>query len=196
MKAFASRSVDQGRAAYARFKEARPRQCVFIGTTNDDQYLRDMTGNRRFWPVKVGKIDLEALQRDRDQLFAEAAYWEEKGESLVLPEELWPLAQIEQEARLEADPWLDILSQLHPSTLDQVEGMVRISSTHLLEIYLGLEANRQQQFHMKRLAVLMRKLGWKGPDVIKMEDGKVVRGYQRPLTDWGDPNNPAFKRKY
>ena len=61
VKAFASRSVDHGRPAYARFKETRPRQCVFVGTTNDDQYLRDMTGNRRFWPVKVDKIDLEAL---------------------------------------------------------------------------------------------------------------------------------------
>ena len=129
VKAFASRSVDQGRPAYGRFKETRPRQAVFIGTTNDDKYLRDMTGNRRFWPVKVGKIDLEALQRDRDQLFAEAAICEEKGELLVLPEELWPAAQIEQEARLEDDPWMDILSKLHPSDLDQVAGMVRVASS-------------------------------------------------------------------
>lgn len=195
VKAFASRSVDQGRPAYGRFKEARPRQVVFIGTTNEDKYLRDMTGNRRFWPVKVGQIDLEAMERDRDQLFAEAALEEEKGESLVLPEELWPVAEIEQEARLEDDPWLDILSDLHPSNLDQVAGMVRVASSHLLEFPLGLEPNRQQQFHAKRLAAVMRQLGWHGPALNKMADGSTVRGYQRPLTDFGDPNDPALQPK-
>ena len=143
----------------------------------------------------MGKIDLEALQRDRDQLFAEAAHWEEKGESLVLPEELWPAAQIEQDARVEDDPWIDILSKLHPSTLDQVAGMVRVASSHLLQVTLSLEPNRQQQFHTKRLATVMRKLGWQGPAPIKMEKGEVVRGYQRPLTDWGDPDDPALRHQ-
>jgi hypothetical protein len=195
VRAFASRSVDHGRPAYGRFKQTRPRQTVLIGTTNESQYLRDTIGNRRFWPVKVGKIDLEALRRDRDQLFAEAAHWEEKGESLVLPEELWPAAQIEQDARVEDDPWIDILSKLHPSTLDQVAGMVRVASSHLLQVTLSLEPDRQLQFHLKRLAGLMRKLGWEGPSPIKMENGSVVRGYQRPLSDWGDPDDPSFKRK-
>jgi hypothetical protein len=195
VKAFASRSVDQGRPAYGRFKETRPRQVVFIGTTNEDKYLRDMTGNRRFWPVKVGQIDLGALERDRDQLFAEAAIYEEKGESLVLAQSLWPAAQTEQQARLEDDPWTDILSDLHPSDLNQVAGMVRVSSSHLLEFSLGLEPNRQQQFHAKRLAAVMRKLGWQGPALVKMEDGSTVRGYQRPLTDFGDPDDPALQHK-
>jgi hypothetical protein len=195
VKAFASRSVDHGRPAYGRFKERRPRETVFIGTTNEDQYLRDATGNRRFWPVKVGKIDLDGLQRDRDQLFAEAAHWEEKGESLVLPEALWSDAQIEQEARVEDDPWIDILSKLHPSDLDQVAGTVRVASIRLLGLNLGLDPDRQQQFHLKRLGGLMRKLGWRGPALIKMEDGSVARGYQRPLSDWGNPDDPSFKRK-
>jgi predicted P-loop ATPase len=193
VKAFASRSADHSRLAYGRFKERRLRQTVFIGTTNEDQYLRDTSGNRRFWPVKVGKIDLEGLQRDRDQLFAEAAYWEEKGESLVLPEELWPAAQIEQDARVEDDPWTDILSKLHPSNLDQVANMVRVASTRLLEVELGLDRDRQQQFHLKRLAGVMRKVGWEGPSAIKMRDGSTVRGYQRPLSDWGEPDDPSLR---
>lgn len=194
VKAFASRAVDQGRPAYARFKESRPRQTVFIGTTNDDKYLRDMTGNRRFWPVKVGTIDLASLAQDRDQLWAEAAYWEAKGEGIILDESLWPLAQIEQEARLEDDPWLDKLSQLEPRYHDQVAGFVRAPTTDLLEREIGLPPERQQQFHTKRLAGVMRKIGWEGPMLIKMEDGRVVRGYQRPLSAWGDPLDPQFKR--
>jgi hypothetical protein len=145
--------------------------------------------------VKVAQIDLEGLRRDRDQLFAEAAHCDEKGESLVLPEELWPLAQIEQEARVEDDPWMDILSKLHPSTLDQVAGMARVASSHLLQVTLSLEPDRQQQFHLKRLASVMRKLGWEGPAPIKGSNGSLVRGYQRPLTDWGDPDDPSFERK-
>ena len=74
--------------------------------------------------------------------------------------------------------------------------MIRVSSSNLLQIYLEIEPNRQQQYHTKRLALVMRKLGWKGPAPIKMADGKVVRGYQRPMTDWGDPDDPVFKRKY
>ena len=79
IKAFASRTVDRSRMAYAHYSTARPRQAIFIGTTNDDRYLRDLTGNRRFWPVKTATIDLEALRRDRDQLLAEAAFRERQG---------------------------------------------------------------------------------------------------------------------
>ena len=54
------------------------------------KYLRDTTGNRRFWPVRVGKIDLAQVKEDRDQLWAEACELEASGEPLVIPEALWP----------------------------------------------------------------------------------------------------------
>lgn len=180
VKAFASRAIDQSRMAYGRFKERRPRQNVLIGTTNDDKYLRDPTGNRRFWPLKVDTIDLDGLERDRDQLWAEAALLETKGEGIVLPRELWPLAQAEQEARMEDDPWFDELALLDPDRCDLVSGNLRITSQKILTELIGLPLEHQKQFHTKRLAGLMRKLGWEAPRPLKMKDGSVVRAYQRP----------------
>jgi hypothetical protein len=71
--------------------------------------------------------------------------------------------------------------------------MVRVSSTRLLEIELCLGRDRQLQFHSKRLAGVMRKLGWEGPSAIKMRDGSAVRGYQRPLSDWDEPDDPSLR---
>lgn len=71
-KAFISQSVDTFRAPYARTTQDRPRTCVLLGTTNSAGYLTDVTGNRRFLPVKCGAIDLGAFAHIRDQLFGEA----------------------------------------------------------------------------------------------------------------------------
>ena len=74
LKAALSRTTDHGRMAYDRNAQTRPRQCVFIGTTNESHYLRDHTGNRRDWPieVRVPSIDTDKLQRERGQIWAEA----------------------------------------------------------------------------------------------------------------------------
>ncbi|MFT3987969.1 VapE domain-containing protein [Aestuariivirga sp.] len=185
VKAFASRAVDRARPSYGRYREDSPRQNIFVGTTNDDKYLRDLTGNRRFWPVKAGNIDLGAIARDRDQLWAEAAYLEAKGESINLPEGLWPEATKEQDARLEDDPWFDQLSDLHGEVF---EGDERKSTADILEHCLKLTPATQQAYHTKRLAQIMRKLGWEGPKLLKFSKGAVARGYRRPAGSGGPPN--------
>ena len=110
VKLFASKQCDMARAAYDRSRSDRKRRCIFVATTNEDTYLRDATGNRRFWPVKVGKIDLASVERDRDQLWAEAAVAEAEGEALTIPEALWSQAAIEQKARGEPDAWEDAIT--------------------------------------------------------------------------------------
>jgi len=72
VKGFLTTRRDSFRPPYGRHTATFPRSCVFAGTTNDTSSFTDETGNRRFWPVRVGRIDLEALTRDRDQIWAEA----------------------------------------------------------------------------------------------------------------------------
>lgn len=80
IKAFFSAAEDFIRPPYGRVLEAFARRCVFVGTTNLDEYLADDTGNRRFWPVRIGQIDVAGIERDRDQIWAEAVARFDAGE--------------------------------------------------------------------------------------------------------------------
>lgn len=79
VKGFITRQVDKVRPPYGREKVEIPRQCVFIGTTNQNEFLKDDTGNRRFNPVEVSELDFGKLIEDRDQLWAEALYYYRNG---------------------------------------------------------------------------------------------------------------------
>ena len=95
-KAFVSRTADRFRPPYGRRLIESPRTCVMWGTTNGDRYLKDETGGRRFLPVRVGRIDVERLQVDRDQLWAEALAAYQAGEPWWLTDALI-LVDAEQE---------------------------------------------------------------------------------------------------
>ena len=190
LKSFLSRDTDRYRAAYARFTTSSPRQLVFIGTTNDETYLKDVTGNRRIWPVLTDKIDLEGLRRDRDQLWAEAAHWEAQGHPIVLPEDLREDATKLQKARLPRDPWLDQLNEI--SGIKTVSEEQRVSTKTLFgEDNLNIAAGTRQDFHAKRLSRVMAELGWEGPRVFKLR-GTSQRGYCRPVDTDGEIDDTQF----
>lgn len=93
VKAFISRTSDRFRSPYGRRTEEYPRQCVFAGSTNNLMFLKDRTGNRRFWPItgdkdRKTKNAWDITQDDIDQLWAEAYYYWSNGESLVLEGDL------------------------------------------------------------------------------------------------------------
>lgn len=110
VKAFLSKLSDYYRAAYGHFAVERPRQCVFFGTTNTHDCLRDTTGGRRFWPVDIDqqprtKDVFQDLSKERDQLWAEAVARWKLGETLYLPPELEKEAGVVQEDHRERHPW-------------------------------------------------------------------------------------------
>lgn len=106
VKQFLSKTDDIYRAAYGRTTQKYPRRCVFFGTSNDDEFLKDATGNRRFWPVDVGLYEAKKsiwtdLPGEVDQIWAEAyCYWM-LGEPLYLSKELEALALEQQEVHRE-----------------------------------------------------------------------------------------------
>lgn len=176
VKAFASRAVDRARPAYARKTENRPRRGILIGTTNDDAYLKDHTGNRRFWPIRTGRIDLDQLTHDRDQLWAEAAAREAKGESITLPRDLWAKADTEQKKRLEADGWEIMLEGI---TGFAFGGYELAPSRWILEAILEIAPAHVQSYHWSRLKVAMRALEWDGPMTLNLPDGQPMKGYRK-----------------
>ena len=108
IKQFLSRTEDIYREPYGRRTTAFPRRCVFWGTTNDNEFLRDATGNRRFWPVDVGlhppkKSVFEDLEREVDQIYAEAFVYWQQGEPLFLTGEAAEIAKQQQEEHREGN---------------------------------------------------------------------------------------------
>ena len=156
LKSFITRQVERFRPSYGRLQVIEPRQCVFIGTTNKDTYLRDETGGRRFWPVKVGNIDVDALARVRDQLSAEAVERFNRGE------QWWPDKKFEQEhimpeqaTRYEADEaWEEAIRKFLLSKTKTMVGQIATDC-------LGFQMARIARTDQLRIMTAMERLGWK-----------------------------------
>lgn len=113
VKGFITSSKDRYRPPYERREVDVQRRCVFVGTTNQYEYLKDPSGGRRFWCVRIdGEVDLDRLRRERDQLFAEAVHRFNAGEVWHLTsQEQRDLAAPEQEHREIADPWQAVIQR-------------------------------------------------------------------------------------
>lgn len=154
LKHFLTRTTERYRPPYGRQEVIEPRQCVLVGTTNKSVYLSDETGGRRYWPVKVGRIDTDALTHDRDQLFAEAVHAFRQGEHW------WPDADFEnehikpeQEERYEVDEW-ERLVAAH---------LAQVSKTTIRTIAvekLFFEDKKLGTTDQRRIAKILDRLGW------------------------------------
>jgi predicted P-loop ATPase len=154
LKSFITRQTERFRPSYGRLEVIEDRQCVFIGTTNANAYLKDPTGGRRFWPVRAGVIDVERLATDRDQLFAEAV------ERYRAGERWWPHRAFErehiipeQEARYEGDAWEEPIRSY-------VKKRSRVKVGEVAREALGIETAKIGTADQRRITTILQDLGW------------------------------------
>lgn len=164
-KAFLTATVDRFRPSYAKRTESFPRQNVFIGTTNDEEFLRDPTGGRRFWPVHVGKIDLAGLAAERDQLLAEAVAAYRAGEDWWMDRAFEEAhARPVQDAARVRDSWADPVAAWLDKPASDFDGpgevRAEVTIAEVLEDGLGLPMGQHTRPNQDRVAAIMRGLGW------------------------------------
>lgn len=157
IKSFLSRMVDRFRPPFGRRVIEVPRRCVFGGSTNASDYLVDSTGNRRFWPVKVGPIHLDALARDRDQLWAEAMATFLQGSPHNLDKTLWGQAAEAAEERFQADVWEEKIVPYLTAHEKHVDG---VSTGEVLEDAIGIPKEKWGQSEQRRVTKILQRFGW------------------------------------
>lgn len=168
IRAFLTRQVDKFRPPYGHRVVEQPRQCVFAGTANDNQYLRDETGNRRFWPVACeGDVRIDLLAELRDQLWAEAYAKHERGDNWWLTdEEDIRAAGEEQAGRYDADVWQPIIeTYLALSTETSVTDVIRHALKLGLTQYGDVDFGRWSASDQARVARCLKAMKWERKQV-------------------------------
>ena len=180
-KQFFSASTDTYRESYGRRTMDVPRQCVFAGTTNQDEYLKDATGNRRYWPVACTKVDLDLLREIRDQLWAEAVFCYEAGDIWWVNRDEAPLFAEAQEERFVVDEWEGpILNWLEESQLGETT-----TGSEILSGPLKLDAGHWGKPEQMRVGAIMHRLGWRKRRLAALpKSGVRPWAYQKPA-GWG-----------
>lgn len=179
-KAFISMQTERFRLPYGRRMIQVPRQCVFIGTTNSDQWLKDETGGRRFWPVRCGQIDIAGIERDRDQLWAEAVHRYRAGEHWWLEDAaVIQEATDEQRGRYMEDVWQAKVEEYAETEANSPASAPRRSaSVPEILAHLGIETARQDQIAANRVARCLKAAKWERYRQ-RTPDGREWR-YRRP----------------
>jgi predicted P-loop ATPase len=156
IKAFISRAAENYRPPYGRNDIHSPRKCVFAATVNPEVagYLRDSTGNRRFWPIACTKQSPELEPAVRDRLWSEAKARFEAGERWWLEDaELIAAAEKEQENRVVLDAW-------HDRVEDYVSSKASTSIDEILENCLRIDIGKRDHGHVTRVGRILTMLKW------------------------------------
>jgi len=172
-KNFLTSKHDHYRPSYGKRARDFLRQTVFCADTNKDRYLTDATGNRRFWPVKVlSRIDVDAIRRDRDQLWAEAVHTYKAKQPWHLDTDGGDLlAREQQAARMTEEPWETIVADWlaspthtvfdggtpHPEPLDLGRGLL---VAEVLQHALKIKPEHMKGEPVNRVAAILARLGW------------------------------------
>ena len=161
VKSFVTRQFDEFRPAYGRRILKIPRRVVLVGTTNQFEYFKDSTGNRRFWPIKVlEQIELDGLRAMRDQLLAEAVE-RYRADERTYPtrDEQEQYITPEQDAREIADAWEEGVHRFLEDT--GIDGRPdQVSGYDVLTKGLKIDPGKITKEMTTRVGIVMRKLHW------------------------------------
>lgn len=161
-KAFITRRIDRMRAPFDRKARDYHRQCLFVGSTNKDEYLKDDSGNRRYWPFKVlSNCLIESITRDRLQLFAEAKYYYEIGEITYLKEpDLKDLMKEQQDQR----EMQDVMVEKVRTAITKHEKELGVEMHDFEILFFFLEGRvtglKMDLYHTARVGAALKKLGY------------------------------------
>lgn len=187
VKGMITRSVDTARTAYGRQADDTPRYFSMIGSTNQDKYLKNDGGLRRFWTMRTERpADIAALTRDVDQIWAEAAYLETTATTTNTAPEIWPLEAEAREARIIRS---GVMSEVLPRLADMPEGAV-IRSSDLVRACEILGAPGDFMRNSIEWSDQLRREGWcKGG--VKREPVRLVGGRKSGgVGTWVKGTNP------
>ena len=183
LRAFLSRGSDITRLAYARCSKDFPRHSIFVGTINpefdtDLGWLKDTTGNRRFWPVYCKKVDIDQLILCRDQLWAEAYLYYKAHTAIHFDDhKIEALATVEQIKRMGKDPWLDTVA-LYFSENPNLE---IVSGVQVYKEALNSNAERFNRQAQTRISMILRSLGWEKGVFYDPITRRSVNGYRKEI---------------
>lgn len=154
-KAFLSSRVDTYRRSYGHYVEDVPRGCVIAGSTNQDEFLTDDTGNRRFWPLRIGEIDREAAREMRDQLWAEAVHRYRAGEQWWLTDDESALLDGVHADHVERDIWDERIWEWAEKQVVPFRAVDALE--HAIQKAVGTWTDADK----KRVARSLKRGGWK-----------------------------------
>lgn len=162
-----STSTDRYRGSYDARSTDHPRQCIFAGTTNAEEWLTDETGGRRFWPVRCHLVDREGLIRDREQLFAEAVYHYNEGlEWWLVPD---VVVQVQAE-RQQSDAWSDLV-------LPWCANHTEVRMVQILSDCLKLKPEQMDRSSQMRVGKILKLAKW------TRVSGRHYKFWQSPLVE-------------
>lgn len=177
LKQYLSLKEDSARAAYKSEPEIRQREFILIGTTNENEYLVDKSGNRRTWPVTITKCDVNGLRAELEQLWAEAATLEAKHPEegyIRLDPSLYEAAGIEQEKRREKSP----IEYLLTEALGSWTGRLPIKKVWELAGVDTMTRKRPPSSEAREIDLVMTRLGWiKSEHEMTIGHGRMSRQF-------------------
>lgn len=191
IKAFTSKTTDMYRVAYDRVVSEFPRKCVFFGTTNNYDFLKDQTGNRRFWPVNVDpkkavkNVFTDLTDEVVGQLWAEAKHYYDQGEKLTLPQDIAETARVIQEAHTEDDPRKGMIMEfleapVQDDFMDEPTKRTQVCAAEIWVECFGREKGHMRPWDAKEIYSILRTIpGWEDAGRKRVKHHGIQRVFER-----------------